>query len=237
MSEHHACQTSVQNLSLTLDGIPILKNISINLFCHQLCALIGPNGAGKSSLLRCLTGEIKGDAHVYFKHTKKNPRIGYVPQKLIFEKDSPMTALDLFFLAHSRKPIWLPQHSNQKKLFYQALATVKAAHLCNRKIATLSGGEQRRIVLALALCGNPELLLLDEPDSGVDAKGLVLFYDILSELKKNKNYDVSILMVSHDFKLLAKHADRVLLLDEGHLICQGRPDEVFSSPEFGHLFD
>lgn len=234
-SKHKRCQTKICDLTLHIGRTEILRNISLELFCHQFSAVIGPNGAGKSSLLRCLTGELKSRGQIYFKDKKQRPKIGYVPQKLHFTQDNPITALDLFILAHSKKPIWLAGRRNLEKLFTKSLILVKAEHLIHRKMATLSGGEQQRIVLALALAENPELLLLDEPDAGVDKKGLQLFYDILSELKSL--YDVSILIVSHNFKLIEQYADYVFLMDRGSIIESGKPQNIFAGENFKKLFD
>lgn len=232
--EHPRCQTQICNLSLKVGGTQILKDISFQLLCHQFSAIIGTNGAGKSSLLRCLTGELKGEGFIYFKNEKHPPKIGYVPQKLHFDRDSPLTTLDLFLLAHSKRPVWLIGKPALQEKCRQALVAVRAEHLLNRKIATLSGGEQRRVVLALALAGGPELLLLDEPDAGVDEKGLQLFYDILADLKNM--YDTSILMVSHNFPLIAKYADNILFINAGELIETGPPDIVFSGENFHKIF-
>lgn len=235
ISEHTRCQTQICDLSLSIGGIQILDHISFELFCHQFSALIGTNGAGKSSLLRCLTGEFKGEGQIYFNNEKHPPKIGYVPQKLHFDKDNPLTAMDLFLLAHTKKPIWLAGKHHMEKNFTQALIAVRAEHLVQRKMATLSGGEQRRVVLALALAGNPELLLLDEPDAGVDEKCLHLFYAVLADLKGM--YDVSILIVSHNFRLIDKYVDNVFLIDHGRLLESGPPQRIFESENFRRIFE
>lgn len=233
-AEHPRCQTKICGLSLNIGQIEILSNISLELLCHQFSAIIGPNGAGKSSLLRCLTGELKNQGVIYFKDKKQRPKIGYVPQKLHFDSDNPLTALDLFILAHSRQSIWMTSGHKEEKILKEFLISVKAEHLMHRKMSTLSGGEQRRVVLALALAGKAELLLLDEPDAGVDEKGLQLFYAILSELKSL--YDVSILIVSHNFKLITQYTDNVFLMNHGNIIESGPPEIIFESKNFKELF-
>jgi len=115
----------------------------------------------------------------------------------------------------------------------ESLSKVKAEHLINRRIGALSGGELQRVLLALALDPIPDLLLLDEPVSGIDQNGLEVFYDTVSELRKE--YDLSIILVSHDLDLVEKYADRVILLN-GTVLCCGSPNEVFNNQITSKIF-
>ncbi len=110
---------------------------------------------------------------------------------------------------------------------------VKIPHLIDRRLGALSGGELQRVLLALALDPMPNILLLDEPVSGVDQNGLELFYEILMDIKKN--YDLSIILVSHDLDLVYKYSDRVALVN-GTIVCSGTPQQVFNNPETKKIF-
>ena len=114
-----------------------------------------------------------------------------------------------------------------------ALKKVEAEELLEKKLGDLSGGELQRVLLALALTPMPDILLLDEPVSGVDMKGMGIFYDIVSNMRKK--YDLTIILISHDFELVKKYADKVVLLDKT-IKKQGSPKDVFSSKEFNELF-
>ena len=162
--------------------------------------------------------QVKGLPH-------KKPRIGYVPQKLNYDLDSPISVLDLIATAISNDPIWLGVKPFSKQKIKSSLASVSAEHLLNKRIGELSGGELQRALLAMAMTPEPDLLLLDEPMSGVDAKGLSLFYEIASSLRKAK--DVTILLVTHDLIGVAPHADRMVLLNNS-VIASGKPADVLS---------
>ena len=110
---------------------------------------------------------------------------------------------------------------------------MRAEHLIDRRLGALSGGELQRVLLALALDPLPNLLLLDEPVSGVDQNGLALFYDILGQLRAQE--DLAILLISHDLGMVARHADKVVLMDHG-IAAAGTPMEVFADPQMERLF-
>ena len=115
----------------------------------------------------------------------------------------------------------------------KSLARVHAEHLIDRRLGALSGGELQRVLLALALDPMPDLLLLDEPVSGVDQNGLELFYEIVADLREKE--DMAIILISHDLNMVAKHADQVVLLNKG-VICFGTPDEVFADARTREIF-
>lgn len=207
------CCTEIKNFSVGFSGHYVLKDVNIHMHCGELTAVIGPNGAGKSTLLKAILGEVRHGGELKFCDDKGNtvtPRIGYVPQNLTFEKNIPMSVSDLF-QAFGSGVLW---HIGKKnKNYADALASLKIVdgeHLISKKLGSLSGGELQRVLLALAVTPQPNLLLLDEPVSGVDPGGLALFYELLLSLKKN--HDLSIIIVSHDLKFVSKYADRVILL-------------------------
>ncbi|MGE5330031.1 MAG: metal ABC transporter ATP-binding protein [Deltaproteobacteria bacterium] len=231
------CCTKIEKIGVSRNGKDILKDVNLHIHCGEMTALIGPNGAGKSTLLKAILGEINHSGSLHFldhkgKHTG-HPVIGYVPQHLYFDRNSPVSVLDLFCAVKSKMPIWLSISSNVKKDVKDKLERVSADYLLNKKLGYLSGGELQRVLLALSIDPIPDILLLDEPVSGIDQKGMSIFYQIVSELRKN--FDMSIILVSHDFSLVAEYSDRAALLDKTILSC-GSPSEVFSSNEFINLF-
>lgn len=237
----HMCCTKIENFAVVIGKTQILKDINLHIHCGELTALIGANGAGKSTLLKAILGEIPHSGTLQYLDAKGvrsgHPLIGYVPQHLDFDLSTPTSVFDLFMACLTNVPSWLAKPRGIRGRVRENLARVQAEHLIDRRLGALSGGELQRILLALALDPVPDLLLLDEPVSGIDRNGLEMFYRVVSELRAN--YDLSIILVSHDFGLVAKHADRVVLLN-GTVICSGTPAEVFNDnrtcKEFGMLW-
>ena len=231
------CCTRIEQLSVTLGGVDILKDISLHIHCREFTALIGPNGAGKSTLLKAMLGQLPYTGRMNYLDenftAEVKPIIGYVPQTLTFDTGTPVSVSDLFQGALSRRPVWLGANRKNRLRTLEALSVVGAETLLNRRIGALSGGELQRILLALALIPSPDLLFLDEPISGVDQNGTAQFYETVSELRKL--FDLSIILVSHDFDLVARHADRVVLLSKT-LLASGSPAAVFSGEHFKTLF-
>lgn len=209
----------------------------MHLHCGEITAIIGPNGAGKSTLLRALTGEMSCSGHMEFLdasgHLYAKPSLGYVPQSPHFELGMPMTVLDLFAATLSRFPVWLGTRMALKRRVSELLSQVGAEDLLHRSLGALSGGELQRILLALALEPCPNLLLLDEPSSGMDANGRRMFYQIVDQVRKQ--HDLAILLVSHDFGELLNLADRVVLLHQ-KILLDGKPADVFAHPLFQEIF-
>jgi len=235
------CCTKIENCSVVFGKSQILKDINIHIHCGELTALIGTNGAGKSTLLKAILGEVPHSGALRYLDAKGvrsgHPLIGYVPQHLSFDLSTPTSVFDLFMACLTNVPSWITGPRKLHARISKSLEKVNADHLIDKRLGALSGGELQRILLALALEPVPDLLLLDEPLSGIDHNGLELFYNIVSDLRKN--YDLSIILVSHDLDLVAKYADRVILL-KGSVLCSGTPEEVFSDPrtkeEFGMLW-
>lgn len=232
------CCTRIQNFGVIRGSTEILKNVNLHIHCGDLTAIIGPNGAGKSTLLKTILGEIPHSGELIFLDAKKErtgrPLIGYVPQKLDFDYSSPMSVFDLFASAHTGIPVWFTHSKRLRQTVQESLKMVQADHLVNRRLGALSGGELQRVLLALALDPVPDLLLLDEPVSGIDQNGLQMFYKTVSELREN--YDLSIILVSHDLNLVAQYADRVVFLNNKTVESQGTPTEVFTDKKVIDIF-
>ena len=201
--------------------------------CGQLTVIIGRNGAGKSTLLKAILGEVEHSGNIVFTDMKDNRtkkiKIGYVPQKINVERHMPTTVYDLFASCISDIPVFLKKDKKLYKEIKEQLNIFGADELIDKSIGELSGGELQRVLIAIATKPIPNLLILDEPVSGIDENGTRSFYKILQELK-NK-YDMSIILVSHDFELTKQYADKVILLDK-EVIKEGTPEQVFESLEF-----
>jgi len=216
----------------------VLEDISLHLHCGELTTLVGPNGAGKSTLLRVVLGEVPHSGAIrflpVFGHGREDaPAIGYVPQQLEFDRFSPMSVQDVFVSALSRWPVVLWCSRGQRTRAREALAAVEAEHLLGRKLGQLSGGELQRVLLALSLTPIPNLLLLDEPVSGIDLPGREMFYRAVSNLRQR--FDLSILMVSHDLAGVAAVSDRIIFLNR-QIVCAGSPAQVIANPEVRRTF-
>lgn len=232
------CCTQIDSISVTLDRHSIIEDVSLHLHCGELTTVVGPNGAGKSTLLRALLGEVPHSGGIHFlpifgPDRELAPAIGYVPQRLDFDRFSPLSVCDLFASAASRFPVPLGCRHSVRQTAISALENVEAAPLIDRQLGKLSGGELQRVLLALSLTPLPNLLLLDEPVSGIDLPGRELFYRTVSELRHR--FDLSILMVSHDLAGIAPVSDRIVFLDR-RVICVGSPSSVFSNLAFRHAF-
>lgn len=229
--------TKIKNISVKIENQPILQNISFDIFCNELTMIIGRNGAGKSTLLKAILGEIQHDGQIEFydmkKSKKENIKIGYVPQTLNLERDMPTTVFDMFASYISNKPVWIKKDKKIYNEVEQALKQFGAESLINKRVGNLSGGELQRVLLSIAITPLPNLLILDEPVSGIDLNGTKEFYQILTMLKQK--YDMSIVLVSHDLGLVKKFADKVILIDK-EIKCMGTPEEVFNNKEFINRF-
>jgi zinc transport system ATP-binding protein len=224
------CCTKIENLNVTLGKFEIIKNVNLHIHCGDLTAIIGPNGAGKSTLLKAILGDIPHSGELIFLDAKNKrtgkPLIGYVPQKLEFDTSSPMSVFDLFASVQTKIPVWFTHSKHLWKNVQEVLDKVDVGHLIKRRLGALSGGELQRVLLALALDPVPDLLLMDEPVAGIDQNGLQMFYKTVSELREN--YDLSIILVSHDLNLVAQYADRVVFLNNKTVESCGTPKEVFN---------
>lgn len=231
------CRIELSHVGVSIGGESLLQDISFHIHCGQLTALVGPNGAGKTTLIKALlsqvphTGQIRHvDAHG---HDFPAPRIGYVPQQLPFDREMPMTVCDLMAACISKRPVWLGVGKETKKQVKKALAETQADGLMDKRLGALSGGELQRVLLAMALMPLPDLLVLDEPVSGVDQNGLALFLQTVSSLRAT--HHLAILMVSHDWELVRQYADSVVLVKQ-KVLETGTPAEVFASQAFAETF-
>lgn len=188
LADCRLCRIEVDHLSVTMDSQTLLKDVSLHIHCGELTALIGANGAGKTTLLRALLGQIEYKGTVRHLSSDGRPaadlRTGYVPQQLEFDRSSPVTVTDFLAGSLSRRAVFLGIDKKTKEKVVRALTRTHCEKLVDRPLGALSGGELQRVLLALALVPQPDLLILDEPVSGVDQNGLESFYQTVDELKR-----------------------------------------------------
>ena len=233
---NHTCCLRIQNLSVRYGAEEALAGVNLHMHCGQIVALIGPNGAGKSTLIHAILGQQAYTGSITFHGPdgrEQKLRIGYVPQSPNFAKGDPISVLDLFCCCIGKRPAFLRPRAAMREKVLQCLSNVDAESLIDRRVGALSGGELQRVLLALALEPMPNMLILDEPLSGVDVEGMALLMDMLDGIRKK--FDLSILMTTHDFSMLEKYADRVVLLRE-RVLCEGTPEQVLSSEAFAEVF-
>ena len=214
-----------------------VQDVSLEIREGEIFGIIGFSGAGKSTLLKAILGELPHTGNVEFSGHDGRPagklRIGYVPQSLSVDPGSPATVYDMMQSLTGSYPVFLPRRKKDVEALRAHLARFNAAQLMDKPVGRLSGGELQRVLLAAATLPSPDLLILDEPVSGVDQAGLQLFYQLLDRLKEAE--DMVILLVSHDLPYVRRSAAQVILLDKT-VEAAGTPEEVFRSAAFAHAF-
>jgi zinc transport system ATP-binding protein len=212
---------SAKDVSLLIGKRLILDRVNVDVRQSEIVTVIGPNGAGKSTLVRVMLGLQEPSSG----HVEKKPglAVGYVPQRFPLTSNVPLDVDRLLRLT-------LDPGSDAIE---EALAETGIGNLRFAPVATLSGGELQRALLARALLRKPQLLVLDEPVQGVDYLGEARLYELISAIRKR--YGCGILMVSHDLHMVMAESDRVVCLN-AHVCCEGGPDAVRSDPEFARLF-
>jgi zinc transport system ATP-binding protein len=212
---------TASNITVNRGETKILDNVSLTIGESEFITILGPNGGGKSMLLKCLMGfYIPDNGNI---KRKRHLRIGYVPQQFTSEQTMPISVGQFLRL--------------RKKVSAEELETISAETnieaLVNKPLNILSGGELQRILVARALIGAPDLLILDEPAQNLDISGQLAFYKLLSEIYEKRSF--SILMVSHDLHMVMATTKKVICLFH-HVCCSGEPQVVTKDPEFITLF-
>jgi zinc transport system ATP-binding protein len=209
----------IKNLGVCLRKIDILKEVHCSIPAGRTTAIIGPNGAGKTTLLLAILGLVPYTGTIQFNFLNKGrPVIGYVPQRLELDRGLPCTVEDLMTASIGHKALWLGKKKEIKEQVRLGLKRVGAEGLKTRFIGKLSGGELQRILLAMALEGDPSILLLDEPTAGIDAPGEQLFCDLLSDIQIQA--DLTVILISHDLSVVSNHAQHVICLNK-NVRCSG----------------
>ena len=220
----------LENVTVRLGGAAVVDGVSASIPAGRVTALAGPNCAGKSTLLDAILNFRSHEGRVLFlradgRPLDRPPRIGYVPQRFAFDRDMPMTPVELIASGHQRLPLWFGPRRRERNRALALLAAVGAGHAADRPLGALSGGELQRVLLATALRRDPEVLILDEPGAGVDAAGEELFCEVLEHLRGENGFTQ--VMVSHNLALVAAHAEQAILMNR-RVIARGDPCDALA---------
>ena len=200
---------------------PVLRGVDFALRPAEIVTVVGPNGSGKSSFLKALLGSLAPASGTVWR--KPGLRLGYVPQTLHLDPNMPLTTGRFLSLL---QPL--------SRASIDALLTrVGIPGLADKPLSALSGGQKQRALLAQAIAGRPEVLVLDEPTQGLDQPGIAAFYRLIEDLRRELG--CAVLSVSHDLHVVMSASDRVICLN-GHVCCEGTPEVVSNAPEYRALF-
>lgn len=213
-----------RDLKLKLGGNPILVDIDFEVKGGSLHCIIGPNGGGKTSLIRSLLGQMPHEGSITICWMNERQVLGYVPQALDFDRTLPLTVNDFMAMICQQRPVFAGSSQPTQELIDQALARVDMEQKKDYLFGGLSGGERQRVLLAQALIPLPDLLILDEPASGLDKKGTEIMHSILKELNQK---GTTILMIHHDLAEVVAIGDQVTCINQ-QLLFTGSPKKVLT---------
>lgn len=238
--EHGAPILRINDLSVRYDGYRALEDINFELNTGDQLAVLGPNGAGKSTLFKVIAGVLgpsEGQVHIYGHEPDGHICIAYVPQRSQVDWDFPVRVTDVIMMGRiGQMGLFRFPTANDRRIVSEALELVGLTRLAKRQISQLSGGQQQRMFIARALAQEAELILMDEPFSGLDLKTQEDIFEILNLLRQRA---VTVLIAMHDLKMATERFGRVMLLNR-RLIGLGAPEEVFAEKKLleaygGHL--
>ena len=226
---HHQDDQSILDLhkiTLRYNGRFALENISFHLHAGEQVAVVGPNGAGKSTLFKVVAGVLQptsGKVKIFGSTPRKHVCIAYIPQRSQVDWNFPVTVADVVMMGRSAQlgPFGWPK-KHDWEVVRHTLDVVELSDLASRQIGELSGGQQQRMFIARSLAQEAELMLLDEPFSGLDLPSQAGILKVLEELKRGA---VTVMVATHDLEQAAENFDRIMLLNQ-RMIGFGKPDEV-----------
>jgi zinc/manganese transport system ATP-binding protein len=212
----------LDGVTIGYDGPAVLHHIHLRVEAGDFIGIVGPSGAGKTTLLRALLGAI--EPRIGTIHKAGSFRIGYVPQIETVDWNFPVTVSDVVLTARHRERRWPWPTRDERGLVNDLLDRLGVGGLGDRHIRALSGGQQQRVFVARALLGDPQLLLLDEPTSGVDMRTR---HDVLHLLGDLNDEGIAVVLTTHDLNGIAAHLPRLVCVN-GHITGEGTPFEVLT---------
>ena len=219
---------TVENLSVTLDAVQVLRNVSFTVSQGEALAVIGPNGAGKTVLFRALLGLLTHEGSIRW---RPDTRIDYVPQRFSVERWAPITAMEFCLL---KSPgFWRPPAAFIRQVHDEIAVMGLDPSILKKNLGELSGGQTQRLLIAWALLQQPGVLLLDEPTAGVDAGFEETIYSLIRRVQTERG--TTVLLISHDLSVVYRYAKDVLCLNRS-VVCQGAPAEVLTPEGLATLY-
>jgi zinc transport system ATP-binding protein len=221
----------VTNVDFGYTATPVVSDVSLRIDPGEYVALVGPNGSGKSTLMKLLLGLLdpdEGDARLFGEPASQfddGARIGHVAQQASASKSMPITVREVVEMGRFPYVGFGRLSAEDSAIVDSALETVGMSAFADRKITQLSGGQRQRAIIARAIAGEADLLVLDEPTVGVDAESVDAFYDLLDALNDD---GITVLLIEHDLRAVTDHAERVVCLD-GSVRFDGPTDEFVES--------
>jgi len=220
----------VKDVSFSYGNEEILKSITLDIHRGDYLGVVGSNGAGKTTLIKIIVGLLKtnrGAIKLFgkdIKDFKDWSKVGYVPQKVTnFDVNFPATVAEVVMMGrYAKKGLFKYPNNEDRKIVEKALLQVNMLDFKKRLIGDLSTGQQQRVFIARALVGQPEIIFLDEPTTGVDKKSQDDFYQILQKL--NKDLGITLVLITHDVERILKEAMHIACIDH-RLVCHSSPEE------------
>lgn len=223
-----------ENLTIGYEKKSLLRTADIKIDNGQFWGVLGPNGSGKSTLLKTILGltpPIKGEIKA-----EKSIVFGYVPQNETFDEIYPISVYELISMGrYSRVPVGKKLSAEDRAVVEESIEKVGVAHLEDRTFRSLSGGEKQRALLARAIAGEPDILVLDEPTAAVDIKGEAQIMSLVKAIKQESG--LTVLMVSHFLNTISAFSDHIVLIDKDNDFFQaGEKEKILSSENLSAFF-